>query len=107
MVDLFRGNPSGSEGIGYGGETKKKKFTQGVTSQRSNTKLTLLCNKDIKNVAVYPNKSLTSIIQRSKSNKKIKHELNINHINNKINHIQNLHHNNVEIDEKLIIKLIL
>ncbi len=40
-------NKTGVEGIGYGGETKKKKFT----------KLTALCNSNTENIAVYPNKS--------------------------------------------------
>ncbi len=40
-------NKTGVEGIGYGGETKKKKFT----------KLTALCNSNIENVAVIANKS--------------------------------------------------
>ncbi len=64
-------NKTGIEGIGYGGETKKKKFT----------KLTALCNTDSKNVAVYANKSNIKI-KIEKRNKKINEDLDIDNIEN-------------------------
>ncbi len=67
-------NKTGVEGIGYGGETQKKKFT----------KITGVCNKNIKNVAIYANKSYSKIIKSKK--KKVKEDLNINNI---INHLKN------------------
>ena len=70
-------NKCGIEGIGYGGETKKKKFT----------KLTVVCNKNIQNVAVYPNNVITKITNKVTKNKIIKKELNIPKINKYLNDI--------------------
>jgi hypothetical protein len=73
-------NKSGSEGIGYGGETKKKKFT----------KLTVVCNENTQNVAVYANKVNTKVISTKTINtktKKVKNDLDIIEINKHINEL--------------------
>src|SRR4029078_83223 len=82
-IDLFVDstliiNKCGVEGVGYGSETQKKRFT----------KLTAACNKSIQNVAIYPNETISKeIINPIKKEKPKKDELNINKINNYLNNL--------------------
>ena len=82
-IDLFVDstliiNKCGIEGVGYGSETRKKRFT----------KLTAVCNKSTQIVAICPNETISK--ERKdyvKIEKPKKDELNINKINNYLNNI--------------------